>query len=262
MIPHGEFSAQPTFRQRFTQGEALIGTFIKTPSFHTTEILGALGFDFIVIDAEHAPFDRASTDAALLAARATGTAGIVRVAEPTPPKLLAALDDGAAGVLVPHVASAASALAIAQACRYRDGKRGFSNSPRAGGYGRLDMTTHVANQDAATAVIAIIEDPEALDALDAIVAVDGIDGFFVGRADLAVALGATSTADPRVQQATERIITAAGAAGKPVCIMVASKAEALAFKTLGATSFIISSDQGLMQQAAKLALSEFATFRG
>ena len=70
------------FRKRFAAGEYLLGTFIKTPTSHATEILGDLGFDFVVIDEEHAPFDRASIDVCLLAAKAAGTAGIVRVAAP------------------------------------------------------------------------------------------------------------------------------------------------------------------------------------
>ncbi len=262
MSDHGEGPSPATFRRRFHQGEMLLGTFIKTPGVHTTEILGGLGFDFVVIDAEHAPFDRQAIDGALLAARAVGTAAIVRVAEPTPAHLLAALDDGATGVLVPHVSSAAAATAVARACRYRGGRRGFSNSPRAGNYGGLDIATHIETQDAGVTTIAMIEDPEAIEAIDDIVTVDGIDGFFVGRADLAVALGAAATADPRVQQASERIIAAARSVGKPVCIMVASKAEALAFRELGATSFIVSSDQGFMRQSAKQALSEFAPLRG
>src|SRR5260370_10923616 len=92
------------FRKRFIAGEPSLGSFIKTPTSHATEILGGVGFDFVVIDEEHAPFARVTIDMALLAARAAGTAGIVRVAEPTPAKLLAVLDDGATGVLVPHVA--------------------------------------------------------------------------------------------------------------------------------------------------------------
>ena len=124
-----------SFRARFLKGELLLGTFIKTPTTHATEILGGVGFDFVVIDEEHAPFDRVTIDMALLAARASQTAGIVRVAEPTPSKLLAVLDDGASGVLVPHVYSVEKAKEIVAACRYRGGKRGFSNSPRAGAMG-------------------------------------------------------------------------------------------------------------------------------
>jgi len=104
------------FRRRFLTGEVLLGTFLKTPTGHATEVLGHVGFDFVVIDQEHAPFDRGTIDLALLAARAAGIAGIVRVAEPTAAKLLAVLDDGAAGVLVPHVSSPGKARDVVAAC--------------------------------------------------------------------------------------------------------------------------------------------------
>jgi 2-keto-3-deoxy-L-rhamnonate aldolase RhmA len=68
-----------TFRQRIKAGDDLVGTFLKTPTSHGAEIVGDLGFDFVVIDQEHAPFDRASTDVALLAARALNVPALVRV---------------------------------------------------------------------------------------------------------------------------------------------------------------------------------------
>jgi 2-keto-3-deoxy-L-rhamnonate aldolase RhmA len=246
------------FRRRFAARERLVGTFIKTPTTHAVEIIGGLGFDFVVLDEEHAPFDRVTIDAALLAARAAGTAGIVRVAEPTAAKLLAVLDDGATGVLVPHVASVAKARDMVAACRYRGGRRGFSNSPRAGGYGALPMWDHVAAADALVTCIAMIEDPEALEEIDEILAVDGLDGVFIGRGDLTVALGAKDTDAPEVRSACERILAAAGKAGKPVCVMVGSAKEAAGFEAMGASAFIVASDQAFMRQAAQKVLSDFA----
>jgi 2-keto-3-deoxy-L-rhamnonate aldolase RhmA len=246
-----------TFRQRFLAGDLLLGTFIKTPTSHTSEIIGALGFDFVVIDEEHAVFDRVSIDQALLGARAAGTAGIVRVAEPSAAKLLAVLDDGAVGVLVPHVSSVAKAKDIVASCRYRGGKRGFSNTNRGGGYGATGIWEHVDARDAETTVIAMIEDPEALDDIEAIVAVEGLDGFFIGRGDLTVALQATGLADPKVRTAAEKILAAARKAGKPVCLMVASAAEAAEWRALGANAFIVSSDQGFMRTAALKTRADF-----
>jgi staphyloferrin B biosynthesis citrate synthase len=246
-----------TFRQRFLAGDLLLGTFIKTPTSHTSEIIGALGFDFVVIDEEHAVFDRVSIDQALLGARAAGTAGIVRVAEPSAAKLLAVLDDGAVGVLVPHVSSVAKAKDIVASCRYRGGKRGFSNTNRGGGYGATGIWEHVDARDAETTVIAMIEDPEALDDIDAIVAVEGLDGFFIGRGDLTVALQATGLADPKVRAATEKILAAARKAGKPVCLMIANAAEAADWRALGASAFIVSSDQGFMRAAALKTRADF-----
>ncbi|WP_246337676.1 HpcH/HpaI aldolase family protein [Azospirillum oleiclasticum] len=240
----------------------MLGTFIKTPTSHTVEIFGDLGFDFAVIDAEHAPFDRRSIDIALLAARAAGIAGLVRVAEPSPAQILAALDDGAAGVLIPHVASPEAAAAAVSACRYRSGRRGFSNSPRAGRYGGLAMWPHVDAQDESVAVIAMIEDPDALERLDAIMATEGLDAVFIGRADLTVALAAASPDAPEVRAAVTRIIEAARKADKPVCMMAAHVDEARSLAALGASAFMIGSDQGLMRQAAGRVLEEFGGLRG
>ncbi len=247
--------ADPTmFRKRLLAREHLIGTFLKTPTIHATEILGALGFDFVVVDEEHAPFDRMATDAALLAARAAGTAALVRVQSAT--SILSVLDCGATGVLVPHVATATRAREIAAACRYQSGRRGYSGSPRHAGYGASGMWKTVEAADAATTVVAQIEDPEALDEIDAIAAVDGIDALFIGRGDLSVALGAKSSDAPEVRSAVERIGKAARAADKPVCVFVGGLPEASWLRDEGATAFVVASDQSFMRKAAAQALTE------
>lgn len=253
---------QPSeFRQRFATGEQLIGTFIKTPTTHATEIFGDLGYDFIVIDEEHAPIDRESVDTMLLAARAANIAGIVRVASASAASLLSVLDCGAIGALVPHVSSVAKAREIVAACRFRGGKRGYSGSVRAARYGGTPMWTNIDAADKTTTVIAMIEDPEALDEIDAIVAVDGLDGVFIGRGDLTAAFGAPKNDAPQVQDAVERITAAARKVGKPVCVMVGNAAEAKPFQVLGASAFIVSTDQSFMRRAAAQALSEFTTLK-
>ena len=246
-----------SFRRRLVARQTVVGTFIKTPTPHATEIFGALGYDFVVIDEEHAPFDRAATDVVLLAARASNLAGIVRVSSDDPAKILSCLDCGASGVLVPHVATVEKARAVAAAARYRGGRRGYSGSARAGGYGATPVWTLVDEQDASVCAIAMIEDPEALDQIDAIAAVDGIHGLFIGRGDLTVALGAKSSADAPVKHAVAKVIAAANKATKPVCVMVAGAAEAREFAGLGASAFIISSDQGQMRRAAAQTLTDF-----
>src|SRR6478752_6865765 len=245
MTRAGEMADPTMLRSRLLAREHLIGTFVKTPTTHATEILGALGFDFVVIDEEHAPFDRMATDAALLAARAVGTAALVRVSSAT--SILSVLDCGATGVLVPHVASAARAREVAATCRYQGGRRGYSGSPRHAGYGATGMWKTVEAADAATTVITQIEDPEALDEIDAL---------FIGRGDLAVALGAKSSDAPEVRGAVERIGKAARAAGKPVCVFVGGQAEASWLRDQGATAFVVASDQSFMRKAAAQALAE------
>ena len=250
-----------TFRQRLAAAEILSGTFIKTPTGHTTEIFGDLGYDFVVIDEEHAPFDRRAIDDALVAARAGGIAGLVRVASGTPSNLLSVLDCGAIGVLVPHVATVERAREVAAACRYRGGNRGFSNSPRAGRYGGLNLTQHIDHGDAVTTVIAQIEDPSALPHVEDIARVEGIDALFVGRGDLAAAMGETSAESAPVRAASERIAKAAQAAGKPVLFFVGSLADASAMRSIGGSGFVYASDQSLMRQAAAKALADLKTLK-
>lgn len=244
-----------SFRSRLATGDLLVGTFLKTPTGHATEILGDLGFDFVVLDAEHAPFDRVTIDQMLLATRAADTTGIVRLPSAAAPGILSALDCGAHGVLVPHVTSAAMAADLVAACRFRGGKRGFSNSTRAGSYGRLGVWDYVDQCDDQTTVIGMIEDPEAVDAIDEIVAVEGLDAVFIGRGDLTVAYEVALGSD-EVRNATVKIIEAARAAGKSVLAMSPGGRDASWLRGLGVSGLIVASDQGFMRQAAGKALAE------
>jgi 2-keto-3-deoxy-L-rhamnonate aldolase RhmA len=247
------------FRRRLVAREPLLGTFIKTPAIHVVEIAAAAGLDFTVIDQEHGPFDRVTIDALILAGRAAGIPVLVRVPAGESRDILPALDCGAHGVLVPHVDSAARAQAIVAEARYRGGRRGFSNSSRAGGYGRLGFTQHIATADAACAVLAMIEDLAALDELPAIMAVAGLDAVFIGRGDLSCAMGADSTAAAPVVRATEQIAAAARAAGKALCAHVdrADSPDVAWLRGLGVSAFVVSSDQGLLRRAAMEAVASF-----
>ena len=245
------------FRQKLIERRLpLFGSFIKTPSPHSIEILGTLGFDFVVIDAEHAPIDRGAMDMLLLAARAANIPALVRVRELSAPDILAALDDGATGVLVPHIDSVEKARQLVAYCRY-DGARGFSNSPRAGNYGARSMWSHVDACDSEVTVIAMIEDEAGVDAIDDIVRVPGLDGVFVGRGDLAVGMNDRAQLSTRVQEMTTRVVQAAGRAGKAALVLASHPQDAKQLSTEGVTGFVVSSDQGFLRSAADQALRDF-----
>ncbi len=243
------------FRERLASRENMLGTFIKTPGVQAIEVLGDVGLDFVVIDAEHAPWDRHAIDLALLAAKAAGIDALVRVESTA--TILTALDCGATGVMVPHVSTAKIAQEVVDACRYRPGRRGFTNSSRAGKYGRLGLTAHIEANDPRTTIIAMLEDPEALDHIEDIVAVNGIDAFFLGRGDLTVALGESATDAAPVRAAISRFVNAVTAAKKPLCAFVNSSTEIPALRELGINTFIISSEQGLLRLAAGTELAKF-----
>ncbi|WP_420566797.1 HpcH/HpaI aldolase family protein [Thalassovita sp.] len=244
-------STSPNFRDRFLAQERLFGTFLKIPASMPAEILGSLGFDFVVVDEEHSPFNRETTDLIVLACRAVGIGAVVRVQSPDPAGILSVLDCGADGILVPHVTDADTARAIVAAARYRRGKRGFAPTTRAGTFGADNTTTHITKQDARVTVIAMIEDPEAIENIDEILAVEGLDGVFIGRGDLSVAYEDYDGSTGVVAKATARVQAAAKAKGKTVAILPGGPEDAAARAADGASAFILSSDQGFLRAAAK-----------
>lgn len=250
------------FRERLLAREPLIGTFMKTPSSHNTEIIAGLGYDFVILDAEHAPWERATLDMGLLAARAFGAAGLVRIARPDPSSVLEALDDGAIGVMVPHVDSAQKARDIVSWSHYKGGTRGLGIG-RGGEYGARGAD-HMAFADKTTTVLAMIEDRRAIDVIDDIVSTPGIDCIFLGRGDLGVSLGNATGPAPTLRQAVEIVTACARAHGKPVAAVVQSMVsdEAGWLIDLGVTAMMVASDQGFMSQAAASALEDFRATMG
>ena len=227
-----------------------LGTFVKTASPHIIEVLGTTRLDFVCIDAEHAPLDRAMLDLMVMAARTTHLQAFVRIAEVNPAVVLSALDIGAAGLLVPHVDSAEQAREVVAMARYQGGLRGYSSSPRFAAYGSLGMKEALRIGDQAQ-VICQIESAAAVDAAQAIADVPGVAGLFVGRADLALSMGLDNARDERVAQATREVLVAARNAGKWAGMHVSGNAEREQFAALGANWFIVASDQTLLRQAAQ-----------
>jgi 2-keto-3-deoxy-L-rhamnonate aldolase RhmA len=226
------------------------GTFVKTGSPHVIEVLGTCGLDFAVVDAEHAPFDRAMIDLMVMAGRVASLPVFVRVPDDRHSSLLSSLDIGAAGLLIPHVDSAAQAAEIVRHTRFGIGERGYSGSPRFANYGSLGKDETLRRGDQAI-LLAQIESVAAVEACEAIAATPGIDGVFIGRGDLSLSMGEVSPAAPAVLAATRRIIAAGVAAGKLVGMFVGSTAEAASFAPLGANWFIIGSDQSILRAGAR-----------
>ena len=237
------------FRDRLRKGDVLAGTWVKTPHPNIVEVLALSALDVLVLDAEHAPFDRGSLDACLLAARGGGKPVLVRPASASHEHILQALDGGADGVILPHVRSAAEARDVVAACHYGPGGRGFAGSTRAAGYTTFGMTKHRAAAKDVT-VVAQIEDAEALDEIEAIAAVEGIDALFIGRADLTISLAADTSDDAEVVAAVDRICAAGKAAGRSVGMFLARAADVPQWRAKGASLFILQSDQEFVLKGA------------
>jgi 2-keto-3-deoxy-L-rhamnonate aldolase RhmA len=241
-------------KKRLRTGETLAGTFVKTPHPHVVEVLGLSTLDCLVLDAEHAPFDRSALDLCILAARSADMPVLVRPSSGAPEQILGALDGGADGVVVPHIRTAAEAEALVRACHYGPGGRGFAGSTRAAGYTTKGMAAHRAGAQGVS-IIAQIEDAEALDHIEAIAAVEGIDALFIGRADLTISLGAETADDHVVVAAVEAICAAGRAHGRAIGMFLARPTDAPAWRDKGASLFILRSDQEFLLEAAR-ALAE------
>ncbi len=235
------------FKRRLAARAPLLGTFLKTPHPILVEILGRAGFDFLVIDAEHGPFDRASIDTLMIAGRAAGLPLLVRMPARGADWIGFSLDAGAAGIMVPHVRSVAEAEDLVRACRYRPGARGFAGTTRAADYAGRGLRDHLASPAAEVSLVCQIEDPAGVAAAAGIAAVEGVDALFVGRADLAVASWRDDFFDSAVRDDTRAVLGVAGCATGLYC----APAEDLApFRAAGGSLFVVGSEHTLIATAA------------
>jgi 2-keto-3-deoxy-L-rhamnonate aldolase RhmA len=239
-------------KEKLARGDLIVGTWVKTPEPSVVEVLAMTELDCLALDAEHAPFDRRDIDASLLAGRSAGKPVLVRIPANRPEHALQALDCGAAGVVVPHVRSAAEASAAVRMCHYGAGGRGYAGSSRAAGYTRTPMSSHLNESAANTICILQIEDIEAVEQIEEIAAVEGVDALFVGRIDLAVAMGKVPD-DPAVVQAVAQVCAAARRHQRRVGMFLSRVEDVRSWREQGATLFLLGSDQSfLLSGAAQL----------
>lgn len=243
-------SSVSTLRSKIRSGQQVVGCFVKTPTLHVVELLGAARLDYAVADREHAPLDLACIDGMVAAAKGVGLPLLVRVSSHDPSSIMAALDIGCAGILVPHVRNADEVLNILDAVKYSRGRRGFSPSARAGGYGAREHAEYKRTADEESMILVQIEDREALDRLDEIASIEDVDCLFIGPADLANSLG-IDMSDPKLNEEIARIVSAGRRNRKPVGIFVPDADKFGRFMEMGISTFICGSDQSLISTGAR-----------
>jgi 2-keto-3-deoxy-L-rhamnonate aldolase RhmA len=250
-----------SFKTRLQRGDKLASTFVKTASHQNMEVLCGSGLDFVVIDAEHAPFSVTDLDVNIMAARSRQMPVLVRVPDAQAATLLQVLDMGAQGLLIPHAKTPEGVRADLEKTRYVQGTRGFSNSPRAGMYGKTSMADHVRQSDEQVTCIFQIEDAQAVDLVDQLAQIPEVTGYLIGRADLAVSLGSTDIHSPVVSQAVAKVAQACQKHGKPLGIFVTDVAEIPPWLAMGMSFFIIGSDQSYLSRHATGVAQAFSTLQ-
>ena len=180
----------PLLKERLAAGEQLVGALVRMPNEDVVEMLAVAGMDLVLLDCEHGPADVGALRHHLALADAHDVPVLVRIGRGEAALALRALDQGAQGIVAPHVDDAEAARALVAATRYPPlGARGFATYPRAGRFGRVGAADHRDRAARATLVIAMVESPAAVAAAAQIVAVEGIDGWMIGPADLAASRG-------------------------------------------------------------------------
>lgn len=239
----------PTFRERLSSNELLIGTLVTLAAPEVTEILTGAGFDWLWIDLEHAPLGPYAAQA-LLQAAAGRTACVLRVPLNDEIWIKKALDIGANGIIVPMVNTAEAARRAVVLSKYPPQGSRSVGVARAQGYGaNLAAYLRTANQQ--TAVIVQAEHIQAVENIDAILEVDGIDAVMVGPYDLSASMGLIGQVEhPRVQEAIQRVRQACQARGKPLGVFVASVERAQAYIQEGFHLVATGVDTMLLAQAA------------
>jgi 2-dehydro-3-deoxyglucarate aldolase len=245
------------FRRDLRAGKRLIGCWASLGSPVTTEVLGVAGFDWILLDAEHAPNDVLTLVPQLMALKDSASAPVVRPPWNDTVIVKRLLDAGFHNFLIPFVESAEEARRAVAATRYPpSGVRGVSVSHRSNRYGSVADYFKLVNEN--IAVMVQIESRAGVESAAAIAAVDGIDGLFVGPSDLAAAFGHLGNANhPEVQEAMKRVYAAAKAAGKAVGTLAPVEADARRYLEMGATYVAVGSDLGVLRMATQSLADKF-----
>ena len=235
-----------------------VGTFMKIPSVETIEIVKLAGFDFIVIDAEHAMLSLSDLNHMILAARALGISPVVRVPDHGYGDVQRILDAGAAGLFFPHVADRAECeQVVRQASHPPYGTRGAGGGMRAGDWGMAGRGGASYVKDGVDKVMRIpmIEEKVAVDNADEILAVKGVDGVFIGPGDLSMTMG-LKPGDPEVQTAIGEVLKKAKAARVPVGTVAGDAGGARRLIEKGYDFILVSNDTGMLAKTAMALIDE------
>lgn len=203
-------------RSRLRQGRAARIACLYYPTAMLPAHAAAAGFDAIWLDTEHSGWDRRELQRMLELHHLADIDCLVRTGSRNANELYRLLEDGASGLMIPHVNTAAEAAALARAVKFPPlGERGLDGAGIDNAFYLRGTEGYPAAANAETCLIVQIETPEAVANVDAIAAVPGVDGLFIGPGDLSLRLGCPGNGDdPRMVAAEDAVAAAAARHGK------------------------------------------------
>lgn len=247
-----------TFKDALHHGHAQIGLWVGLADANAAEALAGTGYDWLLLDGEHAPNDPRSVLEQLRAVAPYDSHPVVRPVQGDVALIKQYLDIGAQTLLVPMVDTAEQAALMVRAMRYPpEGIRGVGAAlARASRWNQIDGYLNQANDQMCLLVQA--ETPKAMTNLASIAAVDGVDGVFFGPADLSASMGYRGQAGhPAVREAILQGIATVRAAGKAAGVLMADRGLAHTYLEAGATFVAVGVDTTLLVRSATELLHAF-----
>ena len=236
-------------RSLIRQDELLLGMFLDFPSGDIIEFSAWMGFNWVLIDAEHVGVNVESCYNLVRAADAVGIASVIRVPDIRPETVLAFADTGVSGIIGPHIRSLKDAETLVSGLRYGPlGVRGASAGSRAANYGFTQSPSeYFAAVDTHPVAMALLEDVEAYDdALEDIAALPGIEVLCLGKMDLSISAGVPGQlGHAAVQDRVKKAAAAARKHGKMLNEAVQDAASIAQAEATG-TRMLVGSAQGLL----------------
>lgn len=235
------------FKQDMLARKTLIGCWAALGNPISTEILGLAGFDWLLLDGEHAINDVMSFVPQLMALKDSVSAPVVRPSWNDQVQIKRLLDIGFYNFLIPYVETVEQAKQAVSFTRYPPmGVRGVSVAHRSNAFGAI--SDYFENINHNICVMVQIETQQAVDNVEAITAVDGVDGIFVGPSDLSASLGHFGNPKhPDVQAAIRHIFAVANQQGKACGILAPVETDARQYMAMGATFVAVGNDLGLLR---------------
>jgi 4-hydroxy-2-oxoheptanedioate aldolase len=246
-------------KQRLLSGEVLHGLWVGMADPYAAEIAATAGFDWLLIDGEHAPNDIRSMSAQLAVVCQGRSAAVVRLPDGDLAKIKQALDIGAQTLLIPMVETAEQAATLVRATRYPPhGFRGVGSAlARASQFGGIADYLGSANDE--ICLLVQVESVRGLAALDDILATPGVDGVFIGPSDLAADMGHLGNAQhPDVEAAVLDALTRIRAAGRIAGMLSTSPAFVARCKRAGANFVGVGIDVTLFAGALRSLARDYA----
>ena len=245
------------FKNALKNGQQQYGFWLGLCNPLSAELLAQTGYDWLLIDGEHAPNDLRTVLAQLQAIQGSPSHAVVRLVDHDTAKIKQYLDIGAQSLLIPMVETAQQAQTLAQAVTYPPkGVRGVGTAlARAAYWNQVD--DYFAAVDNELCLLIQVESVTALENLDEILSVERIDGVFIGPADLAASMGYLGQpAHPEVKAAVETAISKIRAAGKAAGTLATNREIAKYYEKAGIQFVALGVDTLLLAQQARKLLSE------